>query len=49
MGKLIGNLDTEHIMQNELFEDMPHPTDSNRTLLKDSQSRLESYFAKKEK
>ena len=42
------NIDMEKA-QYEIMQDQPHPTDKNRSLLKDAQQRLDSYVAKKER
>jgi hypothetical protein len=33
----------------ETLKDTPHPTDKSRSLLKDTEIRLENYFKRKEK
>ena len=44
--KFLSNLDVERA---ELQADVPHPTEKGRTLIKDTQYKLENYMKKKEK
>jgi len=42
----ISTLETENV---DYVKDTPHPSDKSRTLIKDSQSRIENYLKRKEK
>lgn len=46
--QFLGGIDDKNLEQN-LVKDTPHPTDSNRSLVKDAQIRLENYFSRKGK
>lgn len=46
--KLLNSIDMDKYEQNG-FVDKQHPTDKNRSVIKDAQSRLETYFARKER
>lgn len=44
--KVVESFDTVY---NQMYEDVAHPTDASRTLVKDAQRRIETYFKRREK
>ena len=46
--QFLGSIDDQHI-EERMVKDTPHPTDANRSLVKDAQTRLENYFNRKAK
>jgi len=48
LSDILQNLDFEN-MQYDMLKDRTHPADKNRTLLKEAQTTLETYLARKKK